>query len=123
MQLSVNGFSESLVGFWAGRNNSDTFLKQLLAARRTHPPNQIAASLFSEVIPTAALYSKAIAHVVNFYLDNDRTEARQDIARQSTLRTPESEARILSYVREALSKCIVSASIVQFFFNCEYSRA
>jgi linoleate 10R-lipoxygenase len=100
--LSVDGISDSLIGFLAGRNNSDGFLKQLLADRRTHPPEQIAASLFSEVVPTTPIYSKAIAHVVNYYLDENQTEARQDIARLSTLRTPESEARILAYVREAL---------------------
>jgi linoleate 10R-lipoxygenase len=107
----VDGISDSLIGFLAGRNNSDGFLKQLLADRRTHPAEQIAASLFSEVVPTTAIYSKAIAHVVNYYLDENQTEARQDIARLSTLRTPESEARILAYVREALSMSIFSTRI------------
>jgi hypothetical protein len=74
-----------------------------LAVRRTHPHEQIAASLFAEVVPTAAVYSKAIAHIVNFYLDDSRTEAREEIAKLSTVRKPESEARILAYVREALS--------------------
>ena len=75
-----------------------------MAARRTHPPDQLAASLLSEVIPTAALYSKAVAHIVNFYLHHERQEAREDIVRLSNLRTPESEARVQAYAREALSK-------------------
>jgi len=111
--LSFDGFSETLSGFWAGRNNSDNFLKQLLAARRTHPLDQIAASLFSEVIPTAALYSKAIAHIVHFFLRDDQNEARKDIARQSTLRTPESEARVQAYVREALRLDPIVSGVVR----------
>lgn len=110
-----------MIGFLAGRNNSDNFLKQLLAARRTHPADQIAASLFSEVIPTAAVYSKAIAHVVNFFLDDNQKEARQDIARLSTLRTPESEARVLAYAREALSECIVFP-YTTYFAQCDHYR-
>jgi len=86
---------------------------QLLAARRTHPPDQIAATLFSEVIPTAALYSKAIALVVNFYLHEDRTAAREDIARLSICRTPESEARIQAYVREALRLDPIVSGVVR----------
>jgi len=84
-----------------------------LAARRTHPADQIAASLFSEVIPTAPVYSKAIAHVVNFYLDDNQKEARQDIARLSILRTPESEARVLAYAREALRLDPIVSGVVR----------
>ena len=103
-QLSVSGFSDTLSGFLAGRKNYEVFLKQLLAARRTHPAEQIAASLFLEVVPTAAAYSKAVAHVVNFFLDEGRSEARKEIATLANLRTIESEAKILEYVYEALRK-------------------
>jgi len=111
--LSFDGITQTLSGFWAGRNNSDNFLRQLLAARRTHPADQIAASLFSEVIPTAAIYSKAIAHIVNFYLDDDRKHAREDIARLSTLRTPASEARVQAYAREALRLDPIISGVVR----------
>lgn len=98
------------MGLFAGHNNhenSDNFLKQLLAVRRTHPPGQIAASLFAEVVPTAAVYSKALAHIVNFYLDDSRAAQRQDIARLSLLRTQEAENKVIEYAREAISECLV----------------
>jgi linoleate 10R-lipoxygenase len=95
-----------LIGLCAGNRSSDHFLKQLLEAGGSHPVAEIAASLFSEVVPTAALYSKAIAHVVNFYLHGGRKEAREDIARLSALCTPEADAKVQGYVREALSKRI-----------------
>lgn len=88
----------------AGRKNHEVFLKQLLAARRTHPAEQIAASLFVEAVPTAAAYSKAVAHVVDFFLEEQRSEARREIAALASLRTAESEAKILEYVHEALRK-------------------
>jgi len=73
---------------------------------RSHPIAHIATSLFFEVVPTAAIYSKAIAHVVNFYLHDDRKEAREDIVQLSALRTPEADAKVQGYVHEALSKYI-----------------
>jgi linoleate 10R-lipoxygenase len=106
MQLSPNELVQSLIGFWAGNRNSDHLLKQLSKAERSHPVAEIAASLFFEVVPTAALYSKAIAHVMNFYLHDGRKEAREDIARLSALHTPEADAKVQGYVHEALSKCI-----------------
>jgi hypothetical protein len=53
-----------LIGLCAGNRNSGHFLKQLLEAGGSHPVAEIAASLFFEVVLTAALYSKAVAHVV-----------------------------------------------------------
>ena len=103
-QLSVSGLSDSLSGFWAGRKDYEAFLKQLLAVRRTHPLEQIAASLFVEVVPTAAAYSKAVAHVVDFFLDERRSDARKEIATLANQHTVESEAKILGYVHEALRK-------------------
>ena len=81
--------ADSLIGCWTGRNSNEKFLKQLAAVRGSHSTDQIAASLFSEVVPTAALYSKAIAHIVNFYLSDNRKDAREEVARLAKLDTPE----------------------------------
>jgi hypothetical protein len=94
---------ETVTSFWAGHKASDKFLSQLLLARRTHTIEQIAASLFAEVVPTTAAYSKAVALIVNFYLDAKRESQLADLKQLSSERlTPESEAQILKYVREAL---------------------
>jgi linoleate 10R-lipoxygenase len=98
---------DTVTGFWAGHKASDKFLRQLLQARRTHTIEQIAATLVAEVIPSTAAYSKAVAHIVNFYLDDCRSEELAEIKQLSSDRsTPESEAQILKYVREALSELI-----------------
>ena len=81
--------ADSLIGCWTGRNSNEKFLKQLAAVRGSHSTDQITVSLFSEVVPTAALYSKAIAHIVNFYLSDNRKDAREEVARLAKLDTPE----------------------------------
>lgn len=103
---------DTVTSFWAGHKASDKFLRQLLLARRTHTIEQIAASLFAEVVPTTAAYSKAVAHIVNFYLDEHKSEQIADIKRLSSEpSTPESEAQMLRYVREALSELVFSCAI------------
>lgn len=99
-----------MIGCCSGGKDSDRFLQQLLDIAGSHPAAQIAASLFFQVAPTAALYSKAIAHVVNIFLHDDRKDIREDIAKVSALHTPEADAKIQGYVREALSKCSFSQS-------------
>jgi linoleate 10R-lipoxygenase len=95
---------QAIISRWAGRNNSDGFLKPLQVATENYSADQIAATLVSDMISTAAIYSKAVAHIVNFYLDDSRKEARANIVQLSTLRTPESVAKVQAYIREALSK-------------------
>ena len=95
-----------MIGCYGGNKNSDQFLKQLLETGGSHPTTHIAANLFFEVVPTAAVYSKAIAQVVNFYLDDERKDIRENIVQLSALRTPEADAKIQGYVREALSRYI-----------------
>ncbi|KAJ7678277.1 heme peroxidase [Mycena polygramma] len=64
----------------------------------------LAAALFTEVVPTAAHWSQAIAHVVNFYLDDSRVQARQEIVRLVELRTPKANEEVACLVRAALAE-------------------
>ena len=102
------------MGCCSGGRNDDHFLQQLLDVVGSHPADQIAASLFFEVVPTAAVYSKAIAHVVNFFLQDNLKDIREDITKLSALHTPEADAKIQGYVREALSKRVFSL----YHVNC-----
>lgn len=103
LQVSLEGFSDSVVRYIAGQNDhSDDFLTQLVNAGKGQTPRELAGSLFAEVIPTTALYSQAITHIVNFYLDDDKKNAREDLVRLTGLYTPEAEEKILSYAWEAL---------------------
>jgi linoleate 10R-lipoxygenase len=83
-------------------DQSHEFLKKLNASGKGLPHTELAASLFAEVIPTAAHYSQTLSHVVNFYLGSERKEAREDIVRLASLHTEAADARIVSYAHEAL---------------------
>jgi hypothetical protein len=61
---------------------------------------ELAAALFTEVVPTAAHWSQAIAHVVNYYLDDSRAQARQEIIELA--QTPQGNGKIAAHIRAAL---------------------
>ncbi|KAJ7489461.1 heme peroxidase [Mycena latifolia] len=77
------------------------FLNQLHAVG--HDLTDLAVALFTEVVPTATHWSQAIAHVVNFYLDDSRKHERQEIVMLAKQRTPEAKERIAVHVRAALA--------------------
>ncbi|KAI0265719.1 heme peroxidase [Gloeopeniophorella convolvens] len=107
VRLNVEGFTDSVLHWVSGRNDhSHDFLKPLVDATGAQAGpsalDGLAASLYAAVVPTAALFSQALTHVVNFYLDADRAAQRAEIARLAELRTPQADAQILPYVFEAL---------------------
>ncbi|EEB99351.1 hypothetical protein MPER_00984, partial [Moniliophthora perniciosa FA553] len=61
------------------KDDSRKFLKQLFVSRGAKEPAELAASLFCEVVPTAAHFSQALAHAINFYLDETRRESYEEI--------------------------------------------
>ncbi|KAJ7472240.1 heme peroxidase [Mycena galericulata] len=63
----------------------------------------LAVSLFTEVVPTAAHWSQAIAHVVNFYLDDSRVQERQEIVELAELRNSQANEQLVARVRAALA--------------------
>ncbi|KAJ6467001.1 heme peroxidase [Mycena sanguinolenta] len=77
------------------------FLKELHAQH--HDLTDLAAALFTEVVPTAAHWSQAVAHVVNYYLDDSRMQTRQEIVELAGLRTPQADSQIVAHVRAALA--------------------
>ncbi|KAJ7915743.1 heme peroxidase [Mycena leptocephala] len=62
---------------------------------------ELAAALFTEVVPTAAHWSQAIAHVVNHYLDDSRAQARQEIIELA--QTTQGNGKIAAHIRAALA--------------------
>ncbi|KDQ52925.1 hypothetical protein JAAARDRAFT_162433 [Jaapia argillacea MUCL 33604] len=99
--FSISGLVDTTKHFWTGANDhSDAFLKSLLSANKNANLDDLAKALVLEVVGTAALYSKAIAHVIDFYLDQDA--ACKDILQLATVNTTASDAKLSSYIREAL---------------------
>ena len=63
---------------------------------------EFAAQVFAAVVPTAALYSQYIAQVVDFYLDNDKNEEREEIVRLATSNDENACTMVMAFVNTAL---------------------
>uniref|UniRef100_A0A7G1PUP4 Dioxygenase n=1 Tax=Tricholoma matsutake TaxID=40145 RepID=A0A7G1PUP4_TRIMT len=83
--------------------DSHRFLKRVREAGTDYTTKELAAQVFSAVVPTAALFSQVIAHVVDFYLDDDKRNEREEIVKLvSACHDKETVAKIMVYVQEAL---------------------
>jgi len=75
------------------------FLKRVQQIGSEFTTDELAAQAFSAVVPTAAHFSQAIAHVINFYLDDDKQNERDEIVK---LASASRDKDVMVYVREAL---------------------
>jgi linoleate 10R-lipoxygenase len=79
---------------------SDDFLRDLVEASGSQSGNSaldgLAGSLLASVMPTAALFSQIIAHVVDFYIDTDRAEQIAELAEKRE------NSQIMPFIFEAL---------------------
>ncbi len=84
-------------------DHSDDFLRDLVEATGSQSGNSaldgLAGSLLASLVPTAALFSQIIAHVVDFYICPDRAEAAEKIAQ---LAERGANAQIMPFIFEAL---------------------
>ncbi|KAJ7768506.1 heme peroxidase [Mycena metata] len=83
---------------------SKPFLDELhrVSEERGQDDADLVAALFTEIVPTAAHWSQAIAHVVNFYLDAPQSETRQEIVALAQKGTVEDNAVVAVHIRHAL---------------------
>ena len=100
--MNIEGITDSVLRWVAMRgDHSDDFLEELVKATGSPSGNGaldcLVGSLFASVVPTAALFSKIIAHVVDFYLDKDR-EREQIIQLAGT----QANAEVIPFIFEAL---------------------
>jgi len=79
------------------------FIRSAHNANQDASTEELAAYLFASVVPTSALLSQAISNVVDFYLGDDKSVERAQIAQlASALDVEGSNKQILTYVYEAL---------------------
>lgn len=64
-------------------------------------PKSVAASLFMETAATAALYSKAVALVINYIFDNSKAN---DVHSKLHPKDAKGDEEVVSLIREALRK-------------------
>jgi hypothetical protein len=100
--VNIEGITDSALRWVAGRNDhSDGFLRALVDATGSQSGNSaidgLAGSVLASVVPTAALFSQIITHVVDFYLDQeDKQERIIELAENRA------NAQIMPYIFEAL---------------------
>ena len=94
-------FTESLTAL---NDHNDPAIAALLKELKGHDGRRaresVAASVFAEFVPTAPIFSKVLAHVLNFYLDGDRKAERDAIV--SLYDHGCQDKKILPYIYEAL---------------------
>jgi hypothetical protein len=84
-------------------HDSHEFLKRVSERGSNFTTEELAAQVFFALVPTAAHFSQVIAHVVDFYLDDDKRKERDEIVKlASVLGDNEAVGKVMDYVREAL---------------------
>ncbi|PCH41929.1 heme peroxidase [Wolfiporia cocos MD-104 SS10] len=95
--LSVTSLTGSIVDHFTGENEDDKpFLKALVSAGHGASHDALAAGLVAEIVATAALYSRALSEVVDYFLDEPRRAHIVDAATRS-------DEALTQCVREALA--------------------
>ncbi|KAF8272643.1 heme peroxidase, partial [Lactarius quietus] len=104
---NVEGITDSVLHWISGHNDcSERFLNVLVKATGSQSSNSaldsLSNSLLASVVPTSALFSQIVAHVVNFYLDEDN--ANKLAQREEIVRLVEqgAHAKVMPYIFEAL---------------------
>ena len=80
---------------------SDIFLSRVL---ESIPYKNAVESVFAAIVPTVALYSKTIAHIVDFFLSEEQATARELLGRLIEVKSAENDERIYALACEALRK-------------------
>jgi linoleate 10R-lipoxygenase len=89
-----------------GEFHSHAFLKKLWqsSGKASSTYREFASQIFAAVVPTATLYSQAVATIVNFYLDADKQAAREEIVKLVASKEKDAADKVMGYVYEALRK-------------------
>jgi len=99
----VSKLSDSFINWYTGEDNfSDNFLKKFASAQKGLNKKIVATSVFVAIASTASLYSKALAIIVDFFLDDSQKDARDALVKIAEEGLMDSDARIYQVVREAL---------------------
>ncbi|XP_006456120.1 hypothetical protein AGABI2DRAFT_195360 [Agaricus bisporus var. bisporus H97] len=84
------------------KNDDNKVLRSLKDESGDAAHTTVANDIFDAAVPTAALFSKAIVHAVDYFLDDANKQARGEIVNLFSSQRPDSSAQIMGYVREAL---------------------
>ncbi len=94
------------------RTDNVNFLRALRGSIKGDTAD-LAVGVFNATVPTAALFSKAIAQVVDYFLEEANNQAREEIVKVFLAGGEGASTKVMGYVREALRfNPIVSPSFV-----------
>ena len=94
--------ADSLIQWYTGEDKfSDVFLSKVLESA-TNGNIDLAESIFATFVPTASLFSKAIVHIVDFFLMDDQVDIRQQLIRLAYESSSTGDAQIYKLACEAL---------------------
>jgi len=87
-----------------GEFNSHGFLKKLWqsSGKSSNTYREFASQIFAAVVPTAPVYSQAVATIVNFYLGADKQVEREKIVKLVASKEKDATDKVMGYVYEAL---------------------
>lgn len=83
------------------RTDNVNFLKALRGSTKGNTTD-LAVGVFNATIPTAPLFSKAVAQVVDYFLEEANIQAKEEISKIFLAGGEGSSAKIMGYIREAL---------------------
>jgi linoleate 10R-lipoxygenase len=85
-------------------DHSGTFLANIVAASPNRDPQTTAVGVVAEIVASAAMWSAALVHAVDFYLDDAHAEQRQAIITHCADQSAAADAALLGYIYEAMSR-------------------
>jgi hypothetical protein len=103
-----------------GEFSSHAFLRKLwqISGKGSNTYREFASQIFAAVVPTAPLYSQAVATIVNFYLDTDKQAAREEIVKLVASQEEDAVDKVMGYVCEALRKSWAPSSCLSILIIC-----
>ncbi|KAF6760375.1 heme peroxidase [Ephemerocybe angulata] len=102
--LASFSLSDSFNHRGTGSHNGHSFLKQVWdkIGPKHSSHSEVAAHVFSALIPTAAIYSATLAHTLNFFLQDAQKDARTQLLELVKSKEEDAPAKVSGYIREAL---------------------
>lgn len=96
--------NDDAVNDWKLRSNAQNYINFITegVASKADATHKIAAAL-----PTAPFFSKALAHVVDYYIAKERQKEREEIVK---LAKENKTANVMTYVEQALRKSLNTTS-------------
>ena len=84
---------------WTGRKPYEDFLSALSASKR--PTRDLVGEVMGIAVGSSVNFAQGIAHVIDFYLDEQRAAERAEIQKLILRKDPEAKELLRGYVREA----------------------